>query len=128
MGALRVLIVEDEGPLAMLLERTFANEGFQTARACDGIDGMNKLAVFRPDAVVMDIMMPKLDGIEATRLIRWNRDYRDIVIVALSARSDKETRSDMRKAGADLFVCKPFVISQLVGQVKELLLARAGMV
>ena len=124
--SMRVLIVEDEIPMASLLEHSFVNEGFTTARAGDGMDCMNKLATFKPDAVVMDIMMPKLDGIEATRLSRWNRDFRDLVIVALSARSDQETRNEMRKAGADMFVCKPFVITQLVDQVKELLAARAG--
>jgi len=123
----RVLIVEDEAPLVSLLVRTFSEEGFEVATAGDGIDCMNKVATFLPDVIIMDIMMPKLDGIDATRLLRWNREYADTLIVALSARSDHEIREQMRKAGADLYMTKPFVISHLVGRVKELLEVRAGL-
>ncbi len=123
----RVLIVEDEAPLVSLLVRTFSEEGFEVATAGDGIDCMNKVATFLPDVIIMDIMMPKLDGIDATRLLRWNREYADTLIVALSARSDHEIREQMRKAGADLYMTKPFVISHLVERVKELLEVRAGL-
>ena len=123
----RVLIVEDEAPLVSLLVRTFSEEGFEVASAGDGIDCMNKVATFLPDVIIMDIMMPKLDGIDATRLLRWNREYADTLIVALSARSDHEIREQMRKAGADLYMTKPFVISHLVERVKELLEVRAGL-
>jgi len=123
----RVLVVEDEAPLVSLLVRTFSEEGFEVATAGDGIDCMNKVATFLPDVIIMDIMMPKLDGIDATRLLRWNREYADTLIVALSARSDHEIREQMRKAGADLYMTKPFVISHLVERVKELLEVRAGL-
>lgn len=123
----RVLVVEDEAPLVSLLVHTFTEEGFSVASAGDGIDCMNKVATFQPDVIIMDIMMPKLDGIDATKLLRWNREYADTLIVALSARSDHETREEMRQAGADLYVTKPFVIFHLVEQVKELLEVRAGL-
>ncbi len=127
MEKIRVLVVEDERPLVSLLVRTFRDEGFVVASAGDGIDCMNKVATFLPDVIIMDVMMPKLDGIDATRLIRWNRDYADTLIIALSARADHSVREDMRKAGADLYVTKPFVISHLVEQVRELLEVRTGL-
>lgn len=126
MAAPRILIVDDEVPLCTLLCHAFTGEQFQVATARDGIDCMNKVASFRPDVIVMDIMMPKLDGVETTRLIRRNRSYADTIIVALSARSDPTARDDVLRAGATVFVRKPFVIARLVERVQRLLLARAN--
>jgi two-component system response regulator MprA len=125
MQSTRVLIVEDELPLANLLQQAFTQEGMHVAHARDGIDCMNMVASFQPDVVIMDIMMPRLDGVDATRLIRRNRNYAGTIIVALTARCDADTRDNMRQAGADLFMRKPFVISRLVARVQELLVERS---
>ena len=125
MPAPRVLIVEDEHPLQALLCRVFNDEQFHVATAMDGIECVNKVAGFRPDAVIMDIMLPRLDGVETTRLIRRNRDWSGLVIVALSARADEATRTAALQAGADMFVRKPFVISRLIARVQRLLAARS---
>ncbi len=125
MPAPRVLIVEDEPRLQSLLCQAFAEERFQVATAGDGIECVNKLAAFRPDAVVMDIMLPRLDGVEATRLIRRNRDWSATVIVALSARADDATREAVLSAGADVFLRKPFVVSRLIARVQRVRAARA---
>ena len=117
----RVLIVDDEKPISLLLAQTFEQEGYEVANAYDGIDCMNKMAAFRPDVVIMDIMMPKLDGVDTTRLIRRNRSYADVIVVALSARSDEETRVRMKEAGANLFMRKPFVIAKLLARVSHML-------
>jgi DNA-binding response OmpR family regulator len=122
----RILIVDDEKPLTTLLAQTFAQEGLQVEHAQDGIECMNKMAAFKPDVVIMDIMMPKLDGIDTTRLIRRNRNYAGTIIVALSARSDEETRQRMKEAGANLFMRKPFVIAKLVARVVQMLEARSS--
>ena len=126
MAAPRVLIVDDEAPLVTLLKQTFSNEGYEVAQARDGIDCMNKVAAFRPDVILMDIMMPKLDGVDTTRLIRRNRSYQDTIVVALSAKSDTATRDAMRQAGANLFMRKPFSITRLVSRVGEFVAARSG--
>ncbi len=122
----RILIVDDEMPLNTLLGQTFEQEGHQVTTASNGIECMNKMSTFRPDVVIMDIMMPKLDGVDTTRLIRRNRNYADTVIVALSAKADDETRQKMREAGANLFMRKPFVIAKLVGRVNQILESRSG--
>lgn len=124
----RILIVDDEKPIATLLAQTFVAEGYEVANAHDGIDCMNKIASFQPDVVIMDIMMPRLDGVDATRLIRRNRMQNGTLIVALSARADEETRGRMKEAGADLFMRKPFVIAKLVDRVGRMLTARSGQV
>lgn len=122
----RILIVDDETPIVTLLAQTFEQEGHKIEQASDGIDCMNKMAAFSPDVVIMDIMMPKLDGVDTTRLIRRNPNYSDTLIVALSARSDDETRERMKVAGANVFVRKPFVIAKLLDRVSSLLAARSA--
>jgi len=122
----RILIVDDEMPISILLTQTFEQDGHQVTTAGNGIECMNKMASFRPDVVIMDIMMPKLDGVDTTRLIRRNKNYSDTVIVALSAKADEETRKRMREAGANLFMRKPFVIAKLVARVNQILETRSG--
>ena len=122
----RILIVDDEKPITTLLAQTFEQEGHEVATARDGIDCMNQMSAFRPDVVIMDIMMPKLDGVDTTRLIRRNDHYANVLVIALSARSDEETRERMKDAGANLFMRKPFVIAKLVDRVSRLLAARSG--
>ncbi len=125
MSADRILIVDDERNLVNLLKQTFEAEGMQVALARDGIDCMNKVASFRPDLIIMDIMMPKLDGVDTTRLIRRNRSYADTMIIALSARFDADTRERMKEAGANVFMRKPFSVAKLVSRVQEILAARS---
>ena len=121
----RVLIVDDEKPISLLLAQTFEQEGYEVTNAFDGIECMNRMATFRPDVVIMDIMMPKLDGVDTTRLIRRNRSYADTIVVALSAKSDEETRYRMKEAGANLFMRKPFVIAKLLARVSRMLEIRS---
>jgi DNA-binding response OmpR family regulator len=126
MSLPKVLIVEDEAPLANLLVHAFREEDWEVAVARDGIECMNRITGFRPDVIVMDIMMPKLDGIDTTRLIRRNPAHARTVIVALSARHDLKTREEMLAAGADLFFDKPFVMNRLVAQVHDVLVQKTG--
>ena len=121
----RVLIVDDEAPVAMLLEQALRQEGYEVSRADDGMDAMNRVNAFKPDVVIMDVMMPRLDGVQTTRLLRRNRSYADVVIIALSARTDESALQAMREAGANLYMRKPFTISRLLAHVRELLDARA---
>lgn len=124
MAAPRVLIVDDEQPLARVLSFAFRNEGYTVELATDGIDCMNRVSTFEPDLVIMDIMMPRLDGIEAIRLLRQNQLHRGIAIVALSAKASPQARQDALDAGADLFSRKPFQIAQLLETVDSLLASR----
>jgi DNA-binding response OmpR family regulator len=121
----RILIVDDEKPIATLLAQTFEHEGHLVESAHDGIDCMNKMASFQPDVVIMDIMMPKLDGVDTTRLIRRNHNYAGTIIVALSAKADDHTRQKMKEAGANLFMRKPFAIAKLVARVAQMLETRS---
>lgn len=115
MSAPTVLVVDDEQPLARILSFAFQNEGCVVDVATDGIDCMNRISRSRPDVVLMDIMMPRLDGLETIRLLRQNRTHRDLVIVAMSARGGVELEALSLAAGADMFIPKPFEIGQTIG-------------
>jgi len=85
---------------------------------------MNKVSTFRPDAILMDIMMPNLDGLETIRLLRSSEQHSDLLIVAVTAKAGIRDREEALAAGADLFVKKPFQISSLLDQLESLLGAR----
>jgi DNA-binding response OmpR family regulator len=125
MPSPRVLIVDDEQPLARILSFAFENEGYRVDVASDGIDCMNKVATFAPDLVLIDIMMPKLDGIETIKLLRQNDHHLGMGIAAMSAKTSPSTRDEALSAGADLFMRKPFQIAALVEQVEGLLSSKA---
>lgn len=121
MAAPGVLVVEDEQPLARILAYALGNDGYRVETAGDGIECMNRIATFSPDVVIMDIMMPKLDGVETIKLLRQNQLNRDLVIVALSARCSKADREAALAAGANVFMKKPFAIARLLESVEQLL-------
>jgi len=124
VAAPRILVVEDELPLARILGFSFENEGFVVARAEDGVECMNKVSTFQPDVIIMDLMMPKLDGLETIRLLRSSELHRDLLIVVVTARARPIDRKDAVEAGADFFVKKPFQISVLIDRVNGMLIPR----
>ena len=119
MAAPRILVVDDEQPLARILSFALQNEGCTVDVAVDGIDCMNRISTFEPDVVLMDIMMPKLDGLETIRLLRQNRLHRDLVIIAVSAKASPSAQQAALDAGADLFVKKPFQVGKVIEAVME---------
>jgi len=121
MRSYRVLIVDDEPNLQKILKHSFEAVGYEVATAVDGISCLNTVSHFKPDIIVMDIMMPHVSGIEAVRMIRNNPDFSETLIVALSARTDKEATDGMRSAGADLYLNKPFTVAKLIDRVSLLL-------
>jgi len=123
MAAPRIIVVDDEQPLARILSFALQNEGCSVEVASDGIDCMNKIARFEPDAVLMDIMMPKLDGLETIRLLRQNHLHRGVTIIAISAKAAPVAQQAALDAGADLFIKKPFQIARVVEDVMQRLTA-----
>ncbi len=121
MARPRVLVVDDEQPLARILSFALQNEGCEVEVASDGIDCMNKISTFEPQVVLMDIMMPRLDGLETIRLLRQNRLHRHVHVVAVSAKASAQAQQEALDAGAEIFVKKPFQVGALVETVLSLL-------
>jgi CheY-like chemotaxis protein len=109
VGAKRkVLVVDDEEHGRSLLRELLAPLGLDVYEACDGEDAVRQAALLRPDAILMDIRMPRLDGLEATRQIRRFPDLMHTAIIAISAGAFEHDRRHCIEAGANEFIAKPF--------------------
>jgi DNA-binding response OmpR family regulator len=117
----RVLIVEDDADIAGVLRRSLDKEGYEVRVAADGEAALEQSGVFEPDAVVLDLGLPKLDGVEVCRRLREDGD---VPILVLTARDALESRVAGLDAGADDYVVKPFEREELLARLRALLRRR----
>ncbi|MEW5869463.1 MAG: response regulator transcription factor [Chloroflexota bacterium] len=118
----QILIVEDEPSIAEVVELYLRRAGYQVQIIPDGQSAMDALARQLPDLVVLDLMLPKVDGLAITR---WLRDRSDVPIIMLTARREEADRIAGLEMGADDYVVKPFSPQELVSRVRAVL-RRAG--
>jgi DNA-binding response OmpR family regulator len=117
--ALRVLIVEDDPAMAMALRDGFAFEGHHVLHAADGAHGLELATTAELDLVILDVMLPKLDGLEVCRQLR--AAGRDVPVIMLTARSQESDKVEGLRLGADDYVTKPFSFVELLARVDALL-------
>src|SRR5690348_11676463 len=117
----RILIIEDDRDIVELVRYNLANEGFQVSGANDGATGLNTLKKSPPDLLLLDLMLPKLSGLEICREIRKDESLNRLPILMLTARGDEADRVVGLELGADDYVTKPFSPRELVARVKALL-------
>lgn len=117
----RVLIVEDDEDIAQVLQRSLRMEGYETRLAADGEAALDAAAEYVPDLVVLDLGLPKLDGMEVARRLRA---HDDVPILMLTARDAVESRVDGLDAGADDYLVKPFERQELLARLRALLRRR----
>lgn len=115
----RVLVVDDDSGVRESLRRSLEFNGYQVSLARDGAEALASIGSNAPDAVVMDVMMPRLDGIEATRALRTAGN--DLPILVLTARDSVGDRVDGLDAGADDYLTKPFALEELLARLRALL-------
>jgi two-component system OmpR family response regulator len=115
----RVLVVDDEPALAELLTTALHYEGWEVRSADSGSEALRIAAEFEPDAVLLDLMLPDMDGREVLRHLR--RDHPEVPVLFLTARDGTEDRSSGLAAGANGYVTKPFSLEAVVTQVRKLL-------
>ena len=115
----RVLVVDDDRAVRESLRRSLEFNGYDVALASDGAEALAGIGAVNPDAVVMDVMMPRLDGIEATRALRAAGN--DLPILVLTARDSVGDRVDGLDAGADDYLTKPFALEELLARLRALL-------
>lgn len=118
-GPVRILVVDDEATLAELLTMALRYEGWDVRSANDGVGAVRSAREFRPDAVVLDIMLPDFDGLEVLRRIR--SDEPDIPVLFLTARDAVEDRIAGLTAGGDDYVTKPFSLEEVVARLRGLM-------
>jgi DNA-binding response OmpR family regulator len=117
----RVLIVDDEPNIVISLEYLVKREGYEAAIAPDGEAALAALAEQTPDLVVLDVMLPKMNGFELCERIRADPRWRDTKILMLTARGRETEVARGLRLGADAYVTKPFSTKDLVAQMNELL-------
>jgi two-component system, OmpR family, response regulator MprA len=120
-GRPRVLVVEDDADIAGVLRRSLDKEGYEVRVAGDGEGALEESDVFEPDAVVLDLGLPRLDGVEVCRRLRTARD---VPILILTARDAVEARVEGLDSGADDYLVKPFERDELLARLRALLRRR----
>jgi DNA-binding response OmpR family regulator len=118
----RVLVVEDDDAIAQVLQRSLRMEGYEVRVAGDGITALDLAHGFLPDLVILDLGLPKLDGIEVAKALRSSDD--DVPILVLTARDAVESRVEGLDAGADDYLIKPFERQELLARLRALLRRR----
>ena len=118
-GKPRLLVVDDDRAVRESLRRSLEFNGYQVTLAADGAEALAGIAAAAPDAVVMDVMMPRLDGIEATKALRSAGN--DVPILVLTARDAVGDRVEGLDAGADDYLTKPFALVELLARLRALL-------
>jgi two-component system, OmpR family, response regulator MprA len=115
----RVLVADDEPQLRRALERALKLEGYEVELAADGEEALRSVVAGPLDAIVLDVLMPKLDGLEVCRELRARGDQ--VPILMLTARDAVQDRVDGLDAGADDYVVKPFALEELLARLRALL-------
>jgi two-component system, OmpR family, response regulator MprA len=115
----QLLVVDDEPPMRAALKRALELGGFEVALAADGDEGLATAAALRPDLVVLDVLMPGVDGLEVCRELRARGDRTPILM--LTARDAVADRVEGLEAGADDYLVKPFALEELLARIRALL-------
>lgn len=113
----KILIVDDDPDIAELLQYNLSKEGYEVQQAENGKEALSVAAKFKPDIILMDVMMPVLDGIAACRQLREMPDFRDTYILFLTARGEEFSEVAAFEAGADDFITKPIKPRALLSRI-----------
>ena len=118
---LKILVADDEIYMVRLLEMTLKKGGYEVVTCRDGVEALRISGTLKPQLIVMDVMMPGLDGLSAIRQLKQSEVTRQIPVVVLSSKGHALTRVEAEAAGAALFLAKPFSPNQLLSEVKKIL-------
>jgi DNA-binding response OmpR family regulator len=122
----QILIVEDDRSLAEVLEYNLRQDGFETVVANDGQDGLRQARVHGPDLVVLDLMLPMIDGLEVCRRLRADPATRNMLVLMLTAKAEETDEVVGFSVGTDDYVAKPFSVKVLLERIRALLRRRDG--
>lgn len=117
----KILIVEDEESLLKLESILLSSKGYDVTGVMDGKSALREIAMSRPDLVVLDIMLPEMDGFEVCRQIKENPDTSAIPVVMLTAKKNSQDYARGMQVGADAYITKPFKSVKVVETIEELL-------
>uniref|UniRef100_B8HSJ8 Response regulator receiver protein n=1 Tax=Cyanothece sp. (strain PCC 7425 / ATCC 29141) TaxID=395961 RepID=B8HSJ8_CYAP4 len=116
-----VMIVDDSPTLRAMIAEALVKEGLQIVEACDGLDAKEKIQLSCPDLVIMDIVMPRMNGYELCRWLKNEFADQRIPVIMCTTKSEEFDRHWGMKQGGDAYITKPFEPAELMAKVKELL-------
>lgn len=119
--AKKILIVDDEQDIVETLKFMLEAEGYECFCAYDGENGLNLAKEIIPDLMILDVMMPKINGYKISRLLKYDTKYKDIPIIMVTARSQEEDKLIGQETGVNEYITKPFELDDIIKKVKEYL-------
>jgi len=119
--AKKILIIDDEPNTVAALSIRLKETGHEIILASDGLDGLQKARKESPDLIILDVMLPKLDGYKVCRMLKFDKKYHRIPIVMYSARAQKKDVDAGMESGADAYVIKPFQLEAMVEKIRKFL-------
>jgi len=122
----RIYIVDDEPDMVELLATVLKGEGFEVETYTDGRAALARVLDEPPELLLLDLMMPDLDGFELLKLLRLDARGREVVVLVVSARTGHRAQLETLQLGANAYIYKPFSPRELVAQVRQLLAERGG--
>ena len=121
----KILIVDDEPFNLDLLEQELEEQNYTIERANDGAEALEKVSSFLPDLILLDYMMPKMNGLEVLKRLREDAQYKRIPVILLTAKATQEDKVRGLDAGADDYVIKPFDAFELLARVRAMMRIKA---
>ena len=121
MDKKRILLVDDEEDLRKMLKFRLEALDYDVSEAVDGQEGLNKARFNKPDLIILDLMLPKLDGFKVCRMLKFDEKYKKIPIIMFTARAQKKDEELGKEVCADAYIKKPFEPQVLLAKIKELL-------
>lgn len=120
-GKKQILVVDDDPLIARLLKEPLERAGFTVKVASHGLEALQTVKERRPDLIILDILMPMLDGFKTARLLKFDKRFKDIPIIVLTSRATEGERKIGEQVGANEFLLKPFRLPQVLDVVKRYL-------
>ena len=123
---MEILIVDDDKFVRRILREAFDSEGWTCHEADNGLEALRLAREIHPDAVILDVMLPGLDGYKICRMLKYDENFADISIVMVTSRARQADRDTGYTTGADHYITKPFKPEEVVAAVKEVAGAKAA--
>jgi DNA-binding response OmpR family regulator len=117
----RILVVDDEDEMVKAIQIRLERADYEVLVACDGMEAFDKAHREKPDLIILDLMLPKIDGYKICRMLKFDKKYKKIPIVMLTARARKSDEKLGLETGADAYITKPFQHEVVLAKIKELL-------
>lgn len=117
----KILIVDDESELVEMVKMRLEATGYKVITAYDGLEGLKKAREENPDLILLDLMLPRMDGYKVCRTLKFDEKYKHIFIIMFTARAQDSDEKMGKEVGADAYLTKPFEPQKLVSKIKELL-------